>query len=65
MAARCPINAVKLKSGVSISDVGPAAFLVRGERAVRRWQAELPSTEVLFDAAVFANLNRPEDLSKS
>ena len=41
-----------------------AAFLARGERAVHRWQAELPSTEVLFDAAAFANLNRPEDLSK-
>ena len=42
-----------------------AAFLARGERAVRRWQAELPSTEVLFDAAAFANLNCPEDLSKA
>jgi molybdopterin-guanine dinucleotide biosynthesis protein A len=42
-----------------------AAFLARGERAVRRWQAELPSTTVQFDAAAFANLNRPEDLSRS
>ena len=40
-----------------------AAFLARGERAVRRWQAEVPSTEVQFDGAAFANLNRPEDLS--
>ena len=42
-----------------------AAFLVRGERAVRHWQAELASTEVQFDAAAFANLNRPEDLSNT
>jgi len=42
-----------------------AAFLARGERAVRRWQAELPFVEVRFDAAAFANLNRPEDLSDS
>jgi molybdopterin-guanine dinucleotide biosynthesis protein A len=40
-----------------------AVFLARGERAVRRWQAELPSTEVRFDAADFVNLNRPEDVS--
>lgn len=40
-----------------------AAFLARGERAVRHWQAELPSVRVEFDAAAFANLNRPEDLS--
>lgn len=42
-----------------------AAFLARGERAVRRWQAALPSAEVPFDAAAFANLNRPEDLSST
>ena len=39
-----------------------AAFLARGERAVRRWQAELSSTTVRFEAAAFANLNRPDDL---
>jgi len=42
-----------------------AAFLARGERAVRRWQAELPFIAVRFDAAAFANLNRPEDLADS
>lgn len=42
-----------------------AAFLARGERAVRRWQAALPSAAVQFDAAAFANLNRPEDLSNA
>lgn len=39
-----------------------AAFLARGERAVRHWQAGLPSTRVQFDAASFANLNQPRDL---
>ena len=39
-----------------------AAFLARGERAVRHWQAGLPSATVLFDAACFANLNRAEDV---
>ena len=39
-----------------------AGFLARGERAVRHWQAELSSTTVRFDAAAFANLNRPDDL---
>ncbi len=39
-----------------------AAFLARGERAVRRWQATLPSATVRFDAAAFANINRPDDL---
>jgi molybdopterin-guanine dinucleotide biosynthesis protein A len=39
-----------------------AAFLARGERAVRRWQAELSSVTVRFDAACFANLNQPGDL---
>lgn len=39
-----------------------AAFLARGERAVRHWHAELSSTTVRFDAAAFANLNRPGDL---
>lgn len=40
-----------------------AAFLARGDRAVRHWQAGLPSVQVEFEAAAFANLNRPEDLS--
>lgn len=40
-----------------------AAFLARGERAVRHWQTGLPSVQVEFEAAAFANLNRPEDLS--
>ena len=39
-----------------------AAFLARGERAVRHWQAGLPSASVLFDAGCFANLNQPQDL---
>ena len=39
-----------------------AAFLARGERAVRHWQATLDSTTVLFDATCFANFNQPEDL---
>ena len=39
-----------------------AAFLARGERAVRHWQAGLASTTVLFDAAGFANFNQPQDL---
>ena len=39
-----------------------AAFLARGERAVRHWQAEMPSTTVQLDAACFANFNRPQDL---
>lgn len=40
-----------------------AACLARGERAVRHWQAGLGSTTVRFDAAAFANLNRPDDLT--
>ncbi|MEQ1593425.1 MAG: molybdenum cofactor guanylyltransferase MobA [Thiobacillaceae bacterium] len=40
-----------------------AAFLARGERAVRHWQAALPFVLVEFDAAAFENLNCPEDLS--
>jgi len=40
-----------------------ADFLARGERAVRRWQAQLSSATVRFDAAAFANLNRPDDFS--
>ena len=40
-----------------------AAYLARGERAVRRWQAGLAAVTVLFDAAGFANVNAPEDLS--
>ncbi len=39
-----------------------AAYLARGERAVRHWQAELPSTTVRFEAACFANFNQPQDL---
>ena len=39
-----------------------AAYLARGERAVRHWQAGLASTTVRFDAACFANFNRPDDL---
>ncbi len=39
-----------------------AAFLARGERAVRHWQAGLASTTVCFDAEAFVNYNRPDDL---
>ncbi|MHB1143469.1 MAG: molybdenum cofactor guanylyltransferase MobA [Thiobacillus sp.] len=39
-----------------------AAYLARGERAVRHWQAGLASTTARFDAACFANLNQPGDL---
>ncbi|MHB1186052.1 molybdenum cofactor guanylyltransferase MobA [Thiobacillus sp.] len=39
-----------------------AAFLARGERAVRHWQAGLASTTVRFEAACFANVNQPGDL---
>ena len=39
-----------------------AAYLARGERAVRGWQAGLASTTVRFDAGHFANLNAPGDL---
>jgi molybdopterin-guanine dinucleotide biosynthesis protein A len=39
-----------------------ASFMASGERAVRRWQAGLDSTQVAFDAACFANLNQPQDL---
>jgi molybdopterin-guanine dinucleotide biosynthesis protein A len=39
-----------------------AAYLARGERAVRSWQAGLDSTAVKFDAAGFANFNQPQDL---
>jgi molybdopterin-guanine dinucleotide biosynthesis protein A len=42
-----------------------AAFLARGERAVRQWQATLDPTTVLFDAACFANFNQPQDLPKT
>lgn len=41
---------------------GLAAFLARGERAVRHWQAGLASVTVHFDAACFANFNQPRDL---
>jgi len=40
-----------------------AAYLARGDRAVRHWQAGLASTRVRFDAACFANINQPQDLS--
>ena len=39
-----------------------AEFLARGDRAVRRWQAELSATRVRFDAAGFVNINQPDDL---
>lgn len=39
-----------------------AAYLARGERAVRHWQAGLASTAVRFDADCFANINQPRDL---
>jgi len=39
-----------------------AAYLARGERAVRHWQAGMSSTTVRFDAAGFANFNQPRDL---
>jgi molybdopterin-guanine dinucleotide biosynthesis protein A len=42
-----------------------AAFLARGERAVRHWQAGLASTSVQFDAAGFANFNQPQDLHRA
>jgi len=41
---------------------GLEEFLARGERAVRHWQAGLPSATVLFDAGCFANFNQPQDL---
>ncbi|MFO7542711.1 MAG: molybdenum cofactor guanylyltransferase MobA [Thiobacillus sp.] len=40
-----------------------AEFLARGERAVRHWQAGLPSVRVEFNGSAFANLNRPEDIA--
>lgn len=39
-----------------------AAFLARGERAVRHWQARLACVRVCFDAAGFVNINQPGDL---
>jgi molybdopterin-guanine dinucleotide biosynthesis protein A len=41
-----------------------AAYLARGERAVRHWQAGLASTTVRFDAANFVNFNQPGDLQR-
>ncbi len=38
-----------------------AATLARGERAVHRWQQAHAPAVVCFDAAGFANFNRPED----
>lgn len=40
-----------------------AAYLARGERAVRHWQAVLPAATVVFDAAALANCNVPGDLA--
>ena len=42
-----------------------AACLARGDRAVHRWQATHHPVIVRFDAAGFANFNRPEDLGSS
>jgi molybdopterin-guanine dinucleotide biosynthesis protein A len=42
-----------------------AAFLTRGERTVRHWQAGRASTTVLFDSTCFANFNQPQDLQKT
>lgn len=39
-----------------------AAYLARGERAVRHWQAGLAPARVRFAAAGFANFNAPDDL---
>ena len=39
-----------------------AAFLEQGARAVRHWQATMPTVSVLFDAAGFANFNHPQDM---
>jgi molybdopterin-guanine dinucleotide biosynthesis protein A len=39
-----------------------AAYLARGERAIRHWQAGLDTVRVQFDAACFANFNQPMDL---
>lgn len=41
-----------------------AAYLANGGRAVRHWQAGLPSVAVTFDAAGFANFNQPDDLRR-
>jgi molybdopterin-guanine dinucleotide biosynthesis protein A len=42
-----------------------AAFLARGERTVRHWQAGLASTMVLFDSTCFTSINQPQDLQKT
>lgn len=39
-----------------------AAYLARGERTVRHWQAAHHPAVARFDAAGFVNFNRPEDL---
>lgn len=39
-----------------------AAYLARGERTVRHWQATHHPATAYFDAAGFVNFNRPEDL---
>jgi molybdopterin-guanine dinucleotide biosynthesis protein A len=39
-----------------------AAYLARGERAVRHWQAALSPVRVRFDPPSFANFNAPDDL---
>lgn len=41
-----------------------AAYLARGERAVRHWQAGLSLVTVYFEAAAFANFNQPDDLER-
>lgn len=42
-----------------------AAYLARGGRTVRDWQAGLRSATVVFDAAAFVNINTPEDLASA
>jgi len=42
-----------------------AAYLARGERAVRHWQAAHRPAVARFDAAGFVNVNRPEDLGST
>ena len=42
-----------------------AAYLTRGERTVRHWQAAHHPAVAYFDAAGFVNVNRPEDLGST
>lgn len=46
-------------------DAALAAFMQRGERAVRHWQAGMPAVSVRFDAAAFANFNQLQDMPAS